>query len=220
MKIITNEEFERICQNEDAIVLKHLKDGRPKILETKQGEIVKIFYARNKWFSAWKNRKTVSKFCKNAAMLAEKGIVAPTIKEILYCPAFGTYLVCYDKLPGINLRIMTRQGYSHVLADVAKFVAMLHQNGIFFRSLHLENLLAQENGHFALVDIVDVRFKRYPLNLFLRYRNIKHIFSMQQDKLTWKNFGHNAYLNLYYQATTISRLSKKLMTLMLKYKFA
>jgi serine/threonine protein kinase len=196
--------------------LKNLKDKRPKILETNTGNIIKIFYARKKWFSAWKNRRSAIKFCRNAVRLEAKGISAPKITSLFNCPSLGIYVVEYKKIPGENLRVMTRRGDSHILAEFAAFIAKLHQKGIFFRSLHLENLLYQSSGQFALVDIVDVRFKNKPLNVFLRYRNLKHMFHIHQDRKAWKMFGHLNYMQNYYQFVSLSHLSKMLILLLIR----
>lgn len=208
MKLISKDEFYALCQQNNIKVLKNLKDSRPKILETSSGEIIKIFYARDKWFSAWKNRRAAIKFCDNSKRLQQLGILAPTVHALCYCKELGVYLVNYHKLSGEDLRVISRRGGLYRLADVAKFIATLHQKGIFFRSLHLENLLYLSSGQFALVDIVDVRFRKQPLNLFLRYRNIKHMFSIRQDKKIWNKFGYYQYLQLYYQFVDVSRWSK------------
>lgn len=208
MKIISIDEFYALCQQSDIKVIKHLNDKRPKILETREGQIIKIFYARKKWFASWKNKRAAIKFCKNAKRLAANHILAPHIIDFLYCRGLNVYIVTYKKLPGENIRILTRRGERDILADVAAFIAKLHQMGIFFRSLHLENLLYLGPGQIALLDITDVRFKHKSLNIFLRYRNLKHMFSIRQDQKIWRAIGFLNYVTTYFQFTNLSHFSK------------
>lgn len=208
MKNITNNEFLNLCQQKDIKIIKCMKDKRPRVLETKDGNIIKLFY---------QNKKAFLNFCKNADYLLNHEILAPRISEVFYYADLNVYLVIYKKMSGDNVRAMIQKDNNReILNNIAVFIAKLHQKGIFFRSLHLENLICQSANIFSLIDIADVYFKPKPLNAFIRYRNLRHMFLVRQDKEIWREIGFLNYLKYYFQFTELSPLSKAGMLLMMK----
>ena len=77
-----------------------------------------------------------------------------------------------------------------------EFLAELHQQGVYFRSIHLGNVVLQETeqseaidlslhnfelSHFGLIDIADIKFCGKPLSKNQRTRNFNHVTRPQQD---------------------------------------
>ncbi|WP_336145611.1 lipopolysaccharide kinase InaA family protein, partial [Klebsiella pneumoniae] len=56
-----------------------------------------------------------------------------------------------------------------------RFMAQLHERGVYFRSLHLGNVLLLEDGEFGLIDVADMRIFPSALRNTLRQRNLKHM---------------------------------------------
>jgi RIO-like serine/threonine protein kinase len=50
----------------------------------------------------------------------------------------------------------------------------LHGAGIYFRSLHLGNIVVTPDNEMGLIDVADMRFLRAPLNAELARRNLQH----------------------------------------------
>ncbi|MOA52408.1 hypothetical protein D3C78_1757000 [compost metagenome] len=53
-------------------------------------------------------------------------------------------------------------------------IRSLHQSGIYFRSLHLGNIVVTPEGKLGLIDVADMRFLRSPLSARLVKRNLQH----------------------------------------------
>jgi hypothetical protein len=214
MEIISKNTFQHITQQNDALLLKTTYD-RPKLLEKPNGEIIKVFYPKNKRFSSNHRKPYALRFCQNAEHLRNKNINAPLIQSIQYCAELDAYIIIYPKIPGENARVLSNMAARPIIPSTAQYIAELHDKGIFFRSIHLENLLYDEKQGFSLLDIVDVTFKKNPLNIFLRYRNLKHMFRISDDVAFWNHYGTSTFLKDYFAATNLSFFSKKLLSLLL-----
>jgi RIO-like serine/threonine protein kinase len=69
-----------------------------------------------------------------------------------------------------------------LLPELAAYILKLHQLGIYFRSLHLGNVLRTPDGGYGLIDFLDIRFKRAPLGRLLVRRNFRHLQSYLQRR--------------------------------------
>ncbi|HAH96163.1 MAG TPA: toluene tolerance protein, partial [Firmicutes bacterium] len=72
-----------------------------------------------------------------------------------------------------------------LLPALAKFIRTLHERGIYFRSLHLGNIIQLTQERFGLIDILDLQFKGRKINRWLVQRNLRHLQSyLNRRKLT------------------------------------
>ena len=78
-----------------------------------------------------------------------------------------------DQFNGIHEALVERFG---------KFLAQLHDKKVYFRSLHLGNVLLMDDGEFALIDIADMRIYPSPLRNALRQRNLRHMQRYPEDR--------------------------------------
>jgi tRNA A-37 threonylcarbamoyl transferase component Bud32 len=214
MIIISINDFQTLVTNPTYLKIKTSFD-RPKLLEAPDGRMIKIFYPRKKKISSNQFKPYALRFCQNSEKLTALGFIAPKIDEIKYCPELNIYILAYQKIPGENTRILTQQNSSVFLRDIAKFVARLHQQGVFFRGIHLENLLYHPAMHFVLLDIVDVKINKTALNIFVRYRNLKHLFKTEDDKEFWSKGNKLMFLTEYFTNSKISNFSKKILSKLL-----
>ncbi len=53
---------------------------------------------------------------------------------------------------------------------------------MYFRSLHLGNVLLMDDGEFGLIDLADMRIYPSALRNALRQRNLKHMQRYPQDR--------------------------------------
>jgi len=162
------------------------KDGFGlKVLDTKKGEMIKLFRRKRLFSTALFNPYAV-RFVKNAQQLQALGIPTVTINRLLWCADIKRHVVIYQRLEGELLRdvlISEAEGTtSNIFHKFATFIAQLHQSGVYFRSAHLRNILVQPDGELALIDISDMQIKSKPLSLALRQRNFEHILRYQEDK--------------------------------------
>ena len=73
---------------------------------------------------------------------------------------------------------------------------------MYFRSLHLGNVLVLENGTFGLIDLADMRILPSPLSSGLRQRNLRHMQRYTEDRQWLFEENVDALLSGYAQSTT------------------
>jgi len=161
------------------------KDGFGlKVLDTKKGEMIKLF-RRKRLFSTALFKPYAVRFVENAQQLQALGIPTVTINRLLWCAEIKRHVVIYQRLEGELLRDVLSDAESNThntFQKFAEFIAQLHESGVYFRSAHWRNILVQPNGELALIDISDMQIKAKPLSLALRQRNFEHILRYQEDK--------------------------------------
>lgn len=175
MRIVTAQELN--CWLATGKVLE--QDGRgPKVVHLSDGQLLKIFRPRRRlWLG--RLRPQAQNFATNAARLQERQISTPTIGECFWLDRSQAISAClYVPLAGTSLdRIFHqhRSDFDALLPQLAAFIRQLHQRGIYFRSLHLGNILLLPQGGFGLIDFLDLRLKRGPLGSRLIARNLEHL---------------------------------------------
>jgi len=94
--------------------------------------------------------------------------------------------VTYTPLPGLTLRQALQSLDSSLRESLVerfgRFMAQLHERGVYFRSLHLGNVLLMDDGEFALIDVADLRIYPSSLRHALRQRNLRHMQRYPQDR--------------------------------------
>lgn len=173
MTRLSQSDFEQLAAN--AKILE--ADGfGPKVLLLENGLILKLF-RRKRWLSSALWRPYSQRFADNAERLQRLGI--PTLKvQTLYALADQrTTAVLYHPLPGDSLSQLARQAdfrWDDSFALLADFIRDLHQKGVYFRSLHLGNIIRTPEGKLGLIDLSDMRFLRQALPTRLVRRNLGH----------------------------------------------
>lgn len=150
-----------------------------KVLRLGDGRFLKLF-RRKRLLSSAAWYPYAQRFADNALALSAKGIPCPRVEGVFRIPSIERDAVLYHPLAGQTLR-----DWGHAHADTLphaalhrrfnEFVAHLHQQGIYFRSLHLGNVVLTPEGRLGLIDIADLRFYRGPLGKLLRRRNLRRI---------------------------------------------
>ncbi len=82
--------------------------------------------------------------------------------------------------PVKTLREMVRAGLSPereagTEGAFTRFVIGLHDKGIYFRSLHLGNVVCTPDGRLGLIDFSDLRIHPWSLGNYLRARNMRRM---------------------------------------------
>lgn len=160
------------------------------------GDYLKLFRRKRLLSSAlWSPQ--ASRFASNAAKLARMGIPVPQIIDTFKVPSRALNGVIYRPLPGQTLRSHWRDlGNVEREADICRFGAflgLLHEQGVYFRSLHLGNVLLLPDNRFGLIDFSDMRIARRPLGKNLRRRNLQHLLRYDVDR-NWLALEHRPAL--------------------------
>jgi tRNA A-37 threonylcarbamoyl transferase component Bud32 len=154
-----------------------------KVLQTADGRFIKLFRRKRLWTSA-ALFPYAQRFADNASALLRQGIAAPQVLAVYRVKSIARDAVYYEPLPGQTLR--------QVLGDTAlaeplreqygAFVADLHQRGVYFRSLHLGNVVITEDRTLGLIDIADLSCGRRALSQSKRLRNFQHMLRYRNDR--------------------------------------
>lgn len=204
MKRISQQRYQEMLA--DAAVLERDDHGE-KVLAMPDGTLVKIF-RRKRWLSTALLLPYARRFVRNARRLAGRGVLSVQVIELAYCPETARHLVTYQPLPGTALRQRLnptdRQRHA-LLADFARYIALLHQKGVFFRSLHFGNVIVPEDSSgFGLIDVADMQLKNRPLNVAERARNFRHLSRYAQDNEALLDFGVDRFVAAYLAAAGLA----------------
>ncbi len=155
-----------------------------KVLRLEDGRYLKLF-RRKRLLSSATFKPYSRRFAENVARLQQLQI--PTVKVLaLYrIPELKRTAVLYAPLAGETIRqlihSLPQAERSELAEQLRTFIAELHQKGIYFRSLHLGNVIRTPEGTLGLIDVADMKFYRKPLSESLRRRNQKHLARYPED---------------------------------------
>ena len=83
----------------------------------------------------------------------------------------------YSPLQGRTLKdiyLDAPDAFTTQLPNLVDFIRTLHLRGIYFRSLHLGNIVRTPEGSLGLIDIADLSVQRRPLSKAKARRNLAH----------------------------------------------
>jgi len=172
------------------------------------GRIVKTFRARGLLSSntLW---PYAVRFASNARELARRGVTTVTADDVFRIQGSRRDGVIYRPVEGHTLRSLLTRTASPVDARSAveryiDLLALLHHRGVFFRSLHFDNVVATTDGRAAVIDVSDVRFRSRPLSAALRARNFKPPMRYDEDRTAIERFGASAALERYLRRSALA----------------
>ncbi|SDI89859.1 hypothetical protein SAMN05216588_12810 [Pseudomonas flavescens] len=158
-----------------------------KVAQLEDGDFLKL-YRRKRLLSSDLWELPAQRFADNASGLSRLGITAPTVRDVLTISERRLSAVRYQPLAGDTLRNHLRKSEAATRArDVMRFgtfLGELHQRGVYFRSLHLGNVLLLPDGSFGLIDLSDMKLERNALPPWKRRRNFQHILRYDED-IAW-----------------------------------
>lgn len=184
MRTVTASEFQGwMAQGE---VLEQDSHG-VKVLRIPEVGYLKVFRSRR---TRWLARlfPQAQRFAHNAKRLQRLGLQTPEIKDCFWLDSTQGVSAClYAPLQGQTLEQMYRadpEQLNTLVPDLARYILQLHRKGIYFRSLHLGNivLLPESRIGFGLIDFLDLRFRWFPLDRWQIRRNFAHLQSYLQRR--------------------------------------
>lgn len=183
-------------------------DFGDKVLELPDGRIVKLF-RRKRRLSSNTFFPYARRFARAAARLRDRGVPTVEVLALHRLPDLERDAVVYRKVEGEALRTLltARPEQADVLLPrLAGMLALLHQRGVFFRSVHFGNWLvdAADPGRWTLIDILDTQFRPWPLWLGARVRNFRHLIRYRVDREALQAFGVDRFLREYAAAAGFS----------------
>jgi len=158
------------------------------------------------------------RFAGNDRRLRARGISSVQVERIFYCHAIKRHGVIYKLMPGENLHSLLRDESPNpeLMAELAAFMVSLHDKGIYFRSLHLGNVIKMPGGELGLIDIGDMRFRPWSLTVNARARNFRHLFRSADYSQPMYTYGYQKFMQDYLHSVhmrprQLERLKQALM---------
>lgn len=183
IKSITTADYQKLINNAEIL---ERDTTAPKVLKLADGTFLKLF-RRKRWFSSELVYPYVKRFADNALILQKLGIATP---EMLNLYRFSVdeldfTAVHYQPLPGETLRQAMQAANDEqrlqYIKQFAELLAKLHQQGVYFRSIHLGNVLVLPDNSLGLIDFADMTKQSRPLSQAKRARNLKHMQRYKED---------------------------------------
>lgn len=171
-----------LALRENATVLEADGSG-DKVLLLEDGTILKLF-RRKRLISSALLFPYAQRFADNIDALKKRGIPCPEVIATYRIASISRDAVRYTPLPGLTVRqVLKEHGESAPLrAELGTFIAHLHDRGVYFRSLHLGNVILTPEAKLGLIDISDMKCQRRPLSDSKRLRNFQHLLRYKEDR--------------------------------------
>ncbi len=201
MRFLSGEAYQELVR--DARVLERDAFG-DKVLRREDDRIIKLFRIKRLLSLSFFYPYSV-RFSRNARRLNRLGVPSVRVEQVFYCPSIRRHGVVYPLLPGETLghRLESVPDSDELMRQLARFIAELHRKKIYFRSLHLGNILQLPAGRLGLIDVADLRFNRLPLSLWQRRRNFCHLLRRAEDRALFEQFGLERFITYYLDAAGI-----------------
>nr|WP_314876296.1 phosphotransferase [uncultured Pseudomonas sp.] len=194
------EQARYLALREGATVLEADGTG-DKVLRLVDGSMLKLF-RRKRLLSSAAWYPYAQRFADNCRHLAERQIPCPQVKAVYRIGAIERDAVHYEPLPGQTLRQVLEVPADHnqLRAQLGRFIAILHERGVYFRSAHMGNVVLTPEGELGLIDIADLRIFRRPLRKSQRLRNFKHMLRYPLDRQWLLDAGDSSFVDGYLNA--------------------
>lgn len=156
----------------------------PKVYRLADGNFLKLF-RRKRLISSALFVPYSDRFWRNAVRLKDLGILTLTPLQLYELENSSLSAVLYSPLKGKTLKDVYLDApdvFDKHLQSLIDFIRTLHRRGIYFRSLHLGNIVLTPEGTLGLIDIADLSVQRSPLSKAKARRNLVH-FSRLLDNL-------------------------------------
>lgn len=184
----------------DARVLEQDSHG-VKVWLDRDGRIIKLFRIK-RVLSLSTLYPHSFRFRNHARRLRRLGIASVEVQRVFFCPARLRHGVIYPLLEGETLERLLAEGPDDLAlwSELAALVATLHARGVYFRSLHLGNVLRLVDGRLGLIDVSDMRIRRGALSPRKRARNFAHLLRREADARLFSQLRLKRFIDLYRDA--------------------
>lgn len=157
-----------------------------KVLRLSDGTILKLF-RRKRLLSSATLRPYARRFVANAGALARIGVPVPEVIGIHRVAELARDIVHYRPLPGATLRELAQQGLdperrARLRNSLSDLIVRLHDAGIYFRSLHIGNVVVMPDDRLGLIDFSDLRVHPWSLGRYLRARNLRRMQGIADER--------------------------------------
>lgn len=206
MQKLTAEQYADLTRGAKVLTRDQFGD---KVLHCGDGLVIKLFRRKRLLSSAlfW---PYAVRFADAATKLDQLGIDSVKVTGLYYVPSIQRHVVTYPFVAGQTLRDALNDSETSasqrtgLMLALAKFVALLHGKGVYFRAIHLGNVLVRPDGTLSLIDVSEASFHQGPLRLGQRARNFRPMTRYQKDLQALLDCGADRFLSVYLQHSGLS----------------
>lgn len=151
------------------------------------------------------------RFRRNAERLKVLGFHSVTVETVAQCHALNLHLAVYPLLPGQTIRELaaTRTDQQQrALERLPAYLCALHHNGVYYKALHLGQILVQADGSFALIDIHSSKFRARPISVNNRISNFFNIMRYAEDHASLTRYGMTRFFGDYLHGCQLGEKHK------------
>ena len=174
-------------------------DGHgPKVYELADGSMLKLF-RQKRLISYASIYPYAQRFYDNCIALKALSIPCPEPIALLNIPSIKRHAVHYFPLPGKTVRELLKtsdnSALPHLRLMLGEFIADLHELGIYFRSVHMGNIILTPDRKLGLIDVADLKLMGKSLSKPQRTRNFRHItrYKDESEVLFESKTFHESY---------------------------
>lgn len=170
-----------------------------KVVRLENGNVLKIFRVKQLISSA-RIYSYARSFCRNAERLKLLGVPTVQIKNLYHFKESSNTVVVYQPLEGKTVKqLLNEKCMDESLAEqLGQFIAHLHDTGIYFRGLHIGNIVLTPAGDFGLIDISEMSIFPWRLGCRRRLRNFARFWRVFEDKYTFGYSGIHYLIKGYH----------------------
>jgi len=196
-ELLAEDAYQRLIKSAPVILEQDQHGIKVVLLES--GDILKTFRVKHLLSSA-RFFSYARSFCRNAKRLKMLGIPTVEIKNLYHFKASTKSVVVYRPLEGETVKnLLNQELLTDDLAEkLGKFIADIHDSGIYFRGLHLGNIVLTPEGDFGLIDISEMTIFPWRLGCRRRLRNFARFWRTFEDKFMFGYAGIHALIKGYH----------------------
>ncbi|WP_067587861.1 hypothetical protein [Endozoicomonas ascidiicola] len=197
MQTLSEIEFNELRQGGRVIE----SDGHgEKVIQLPDESYLKLF-RRKHLISSELLKPYAQRFADNAAALIQLCVPTVDISGVYNVPAIQRKVVHYEPLQGDVLRSYLKSSSpserEQLAIELGQFIATLHDSGVYFRSLHMGNIVRTVDRGLGLIDIADMRCLNRPFKDSERLRNFQHMIRYSEDMMLFGD-AVQPLLNAYH----------------------
>ena len=206
MENLSRHQFELLI--EGATVLADSHRG-PHVYLTPDNKVVKMF-RQKRLLTTNRLDPYARRFERNANRLKVLGFNSVTVEKVARCRDLNKHLVIYPLLPGQTIRELAERpdDQRNALDRLPGYLCELHHRGVYYKALHLGNVLVQTDGTFALIDIHWTKFRSRPVSVNNRLRNFFNTLGYAEDHASLTHYGLKRFFDAYLHCCQLGERHK------------
>lgn len=175
-----------------------------KVAKLTDGTMIKVFRVK-RLFSGAQFYSYARRFCRNIDRLKQRNIPVPEVLTLYHVKSSRLSVVHYSPLAGKTIKDLMKEGSldDKLAYQVGDFIAKVHELGIYFRGLHIGNIVLTPNGDLGLIDVSELSIY-WHLSRYRRLRNFARFWRSQEDALQFGQANIQALIKGYLQSSKSS----------------